>query len=483
MSVEARLVQHLATWGLREFVHERDYDVWQRESLSSQVLHQLHELAEKRQGGADAASDQEFYDLASSSTVLPVVYSQRFGYYRAVGIALSHCLEPGKSVLDFGCGVGILTTWYASMFPDCVFTGVDRSPQSIAVARQHAEDLQLDNVSFQFCVVPEDNLSGMFDMIISTQALFQSETDPGLPSRSWKGFDRGDDPQRQTAYEIRTGIGERLDWLLARLNPLGCMLAFEKTRHLGRRVLFQRALAARGLCCKKDPVFLRYSSVDEHILDGPLYSLTMEATPFTFEEAPIIEPQNHVYRCQGRNADWVWSKFAEVGTLDQPVPVQFGAQEIQWQLCRTVAGLLCGRVFIPGVFTGVLVGMNDDDELLKKIVGELLHPSNPEKTFQEVLHGIWSTEEASEKSGAPLYENHSSSAQDIWQRLSGRVILREITRTNSDGQQYHVELGRCVSQLVYVYWANTLDQRQLVVMESEREAVLDEYFSGSGDDG
>lgn len=73
MSVEARLVQHLATWGLREFVHERDYDAWQRESLSSQVLHQLHELAEKRQGGTDAASDQEFYDLASSSTVLPVI--------------------------------------------------------------------------------------------------------------------------------------------------------------------------------------------------------------------------------------------------------------------------------------------------------------------------------------------------------------------------------------------------------------------------
>ncbi len=483
MSDDARLVQHLAKWGLREFVHERDYDTWQRESLSSQVLHQLHELAEKRQGGTDAASDQEFYDLASSSTVLPVLYSQRFGYYRAVGTAISHCLEPGKSVLDFGCGVGILTTWYASMFPDCVFTGVDRSPQSIAVARQHAEVLQLNNVSYQSCVVPEENLSGMFDVIISTQALFQSETDPGFPSRSWEGFDRGDDPQRQTAYEIRTGIGERLDWLLARLNPLGCMLAFEKTSHLGRRVLFQRALAARGLRCNQDPVFLRYSSVDENILDGPLYSLTLEATTFTFEETPLIEPFEHVYRCQGRNADWVWSKFVEVGILDQPVLFQLGSQEIQWQVCRTEAGLLCGRVFIPGVFIGVLVGVVKDEELLKQIVDELLHPGNPEKALQEVLHGIWSTEESSEISGTPLYENHSSSAQDVWQQLSGRVIHREITRTNSDGQQYHVELGCCVSQLVYLYWANTLDQRQLVVMEAEREAVLDEYFSESGGDG
>ncbi len=123
MSVEERLVQHLAKWGLREFVHEQEYDAWQRESLSPQVLHRLHELAEKRQGGQDAVSDQEFYDLASSSAVLPVLYSQRFGYYQAVGAAISQYLEPGKSVLDIGCGVGILTTWYASMFPDCVFTG------------------------------------------------------------------------------------------------------------------------------------------------------------------------------------------------------------------------------------------------------------------------------------------------------------------------------------------------------------------------
>lgn len=139
--------------------------------------------------------------------------------------------------------------------------------------------------------------------------------------------------------------------------------------------------------------------------------------------------------------------------------------------------------FYPGGFIGVLVGVDEDEELLRQIVDELLQPSNHEKALQELLRGIWLTEESSETSGTPLYENHSSSAQDIWQRLSGRVIHREITQTNSDGQQYHVELGRYVSQLVYVYWANTLDQRQIVVMEAEREAVLDEYFSESGRDG
>ena len=120
MNVEERLAQHLTRWGLREFFQERDYYAWQQEALSPEVLQRLNALAEKRQGGMDSESDREFYDLASSSMVLPVLYSQRFGYYRTVGTAISQYLKPGKSVLDFGCGVGILTTWYASMFPDCM---------------------------------------------------------------------------------------------------------------------------------------------------------------------------------------------------------------------------------------------------------------------------------------------------------------------------------------------------------------------------
>ena len=479
MSMEEYLSRHLAKWGLREIFHEQDYNAWQRHSLSPQVLTRLTELSEKRQGGADVESDQDFYDLASSSTVLPVLYSQRFGYYQAIGTAIRTSLEPGKSILDFGCGVGILTTWYALMFPDCVFTGVDRSAQSIARARQQAKTLHLTNVSFYSCTVPEDNLSGIFDVIISTQALFQSETAPGLASRSWLNFERDLDPERQTRQETQTGIGERLDWLLARLSPRGRLLAFEKTSHLGRRVLFQRALAARGLSCDQKPVFLRYASLDEHILDGPLYSLTLQPTGLLFDETPLIEPSERLYQCQGRHADRVWSEFSAVGSLGPPVHIWWDDQEIHWQVCRTAAGFVCGRLFAPRVFTGVLVGRNEDEERLKHMVEGRLHRDHQEQSLQKTLCSIWPTSEPVASPFVPLYENHFSSAQDIWLRLSGRVIHRETTQTASDGQQYHVELGRCASQLAYLYWANTFDQRQIVVMEEKREHVLDEYFSES----
>jgi hypothetical protein len=40
----------------------------------------------------------------------------------------------------------------------------------------------------------------------------------------------------------------------------------------------------------------------------------------------------------------------------------------------------------------------------------------------------------------------------------------------------HVELGRS-DRLVYLYCANTFDQRQLVVMGTAQQEVLEQYYS------
>lgn len=480
MSVETRLAEHLANWGLREFSREQEYYTWQRESLSSRVLSHLNELAEQRQGGVHVKADCEFYDLAASPEVLPVLHSQRFGYYQAVGKAIAKYLKAGESVLDFGCGVGVLTTWYASMFPDCNFTGIDRSAQSIEAAQQHARTMNVSNVSFYSCSIPDENISDTFDVIISTQALFQSEIDPGLPSRSWESFERGNDHKQQVIYEARTGLGARLDWLCARLHPSGRFLAFEKASHLGRRVLFQRAVKARGLFLDQDPVYLSYFSFGAPVLDGPFYLLIRAPTAKGFDENPFVDPVDRVYRRQGNQADYIWGIFTELGSLDQPSVYRKQDVEIHWQICRTSFGLLCGRVLIPNLFLGVLVGVKEDEELLRTMIKELVHPHLHQKSIQESLRHIWGAEDFSEVQLTPLYENHSCCAQSVWEQLSNRVVLREVTPENNEGQQYHVELGHCAGHLAYLYWANTLDQRQLVIMDSRRQQMLEEYFSESG---
>jgi hypothetical protein len=76
---------------------------------------------------------------------------------------------------------------------------------------------------------------------------------------------------------------------------------------------------------------------------------------------------------------------------------------------------------------------------------------------------------------APLYENHYPSAQRVWEQLHNKHLLKETTRQEPDGRQLHVELGQA-EEGVYLYCANTLDQRQLVLVEPGRTAMLESYY-------
>ncbi|MCX5727991.1 MAG: hypothetical protein NTZ28_03990, partial [Nitrospirae bacterium] len=75
----------------------------------------------------------------------------------------------------------------------------------------------------------------------------------------------------------------------------------------------------------------------------------------------------------------------------------------------------------------------------------------------------------------PLYENHWPSAQRVWEQLHDTHLLKETTRQESDGRQLHVELGQA-EEGVYLYCANTFDQRQLVLVEPARTVMLESYY-------
>jgi hypothetical protein len=75
----------------------------------------------------------------------------------------------------------------------------------------------------------------------------------------------------------------------------------------------------------------------------------------------------------------------------------------------------------------------------------------------------------------PLYENHHPSAQAAWERLDDRTVTKETTRQEADGRQFHAELGTA-GGFVYLYCANTFDQRQLVLMEPARASLLESYY-------
>lgn len=380
------LHSHLAWWGLKRFTSDEAYFQWQRETLSpAEIAALLREVEQKRRGSS--ADEVSFYDATAGSNILPVLYSQQYDYYLAIGPRVTDRIGKARSIqsiLDVGCGAGILTTFYAREHPDRRFVGIDRSSVSIARATEQAKALGLTNVQFECLDLEHMSPACSFDLVLATHVLVQAEQDPGVPSLSWNTFDRPGESQPQALFERRTGIGTRLDRLNVLLSAQGCMIVFEKTRQLARRVPLQRALAARGLGLIEQPELIRYRLVEEIADDGPFYMLR-----------------------RGALQQFHWD--------DSPEPDE-------------------GPPFDR---TKLKTGSTDPDE--------------------------------------PLYENHRPSAQHVWEQLGNKHILKETTRQEPDGRQLHVELGQA-EEGVYLYFANTLDQRQLVLVEPARKAMLESYY-------
>ena len=473
--VELDIARHLTQWGLRRFTDEDSYYAWQRQSLAGERLRLLQQAAEARRDGEDA--DQVFYDLAASPDILPVLYSQRYDYYDVVASAIADALAGAQCVLDVGCGVGILTTWYATRFPDVTFVGIDRSLKSIEAARRFALSHRLENVSFHHCEILQHDIPGTFDTIVATQALFQSESDPGLPSRSWMTFERDRDARQQQDMEERTGIGPRLDSLLKVLEASGRFVLFEKAVHPGRRVLFQRALEARGCVPVAEPQLLTYSELGEPVEDGPLYVVRRGPASIGEEFREDVRQDLHqgLYGCQGAHADFVYARLPKEDVRSETVVAKLGEQDGWYETGRTAAGLGYVRVMIHGIFSGLLVSTAEVQPLIVELVRHALQ--HGQEAVEARLTRIWPEPASGLAEQAPLYENHFPVAEQVWRQLPDRVALREQTDEEADGRQRHIEYGRCAGNLHYLYWANTFDQRQIVIMDQERSALLETYYS------
>jgi SAM-dependent methyltransferase len=377
------LHSHLAGWGLRQFTSDETYFQWQRETLSPAKITALHRQVEQKRGGT-SADEVSFYDATAHPNILPVLYSQQYDYYLAIGSRVADRISGVRSILDVGCGVGILTTFYARQHPDKTFVGIDRSPASIARAQEQAKALGLANVQFECLDLDHTTLPGSFDLILTTHVLIQAEQDAGIPSRGWNTFERAGETQQQADFERRTGIDTRLDRVRALLSAQGRMIVFEKTRQLARRVPLQRALAARDLGLIEPPEFIRYRLVEDIADDGPFYVLQ-----------------------KGASGQFLWDESPEP---DEGCPFDRATLK---------------------------TGLTDPD--------------------------------------APLYENHWPSAQRAWIQLHDKHLLKETTCQEPDGRQLHVELGQA-EEGVYLYCANTLDQRQLVLVEAARTVMLESYY-------
>lgn len=388
--IRSALHEHLAWWGLKHFTSDHDYFAWQRQQLSPDDLTALHHLIEHKRSGA-RQDEITFYDLTAQPTVYPVLYSQRYEYYEEIGRRVIAELSGANAILDVGCGPGILTTFYAQQCPEKTFVGVDRSLASITLARRKADELGLRNIHFECLDVGTDAGSQAYDLVVATHVLLQAEHDPGIPSRTWRTFERAHSAEQQRAFEQRTGLAVRLDPLRRLLRDHGCLIAFEKTRQLARRVPFQRALAARGFQQTKPPELIHYRSVEEVVDDGPFYVLRKGPHPaVAWDESPepdegrvflrsigpvdSPEPGIPLYENHWPSAQRAWERLQDRSVIQESTSQEPDGRQVHVERGR-VEGyhyLYCANTF-------------DQRQL---VIVESAQAALLEQYYQEISHGL-----------------------------------------------------------------------------------------------
>ena len=478
-TLATELSDHLKSWGLCRFTDESRYYQWQKDRLTNEEIAELNRLSLARGGGRNPEADMRFYDLAARPGILPVLYSQRYEYYLEIGCAITGRIHPADRVLDFGCGVGILTTFYACCFPEIKFVGVDRSSSSIARAREEAIKRGLLNVHFEHRHLPLESISESFDLIISSQALFQAEKDPGLPSRSWRSFDRAHDLIFQEKLEVQTGLKARLEPLLKILSLGGRLLVCEKAWHLGRRVLLQRALANRKYRLIHEPVYFQYRAIDEEVQEGPLFEFSRAPGKkvWPWQEDVTMLPGESLYKSQGQDAEEFISSLTEA---QESQTLSIGGNPrvagtvalARWRGC-----LAYGFLKTQDGFRGAIIGNLQDEKIIHQYFCGAERWTEEEKS--QVITRLWpKSEDQGPDSALPGYESHTAVAQNIWIALPDREVQDEATFREDDGRELHIEWGTC-GPLVYLYWANTYDQRQLVLMTLPKAKTLRDYYQES----
>jgi SAM-dependent methyltransferase len=481
------LTEHLTWWGLQRFPTDRAYYEWQRQRIKSSDLQELNRLVEARRQPDAATQDEAFYDLAARADLAEVLYSQRYEYYLAIGPLIAERIGKFQSILDFGCGIGVLTTFYARCFPERSFVGIDRSVASVEIGRTRAAALGLRNIRFERLEVGTTSMDpaigSSFDVIISTHSLLQTERDLGIPSVSWREFRRESNSRVQRDFEQRTGLGPRLDALCDVLKPGGSLLLFEKTRQLARRVPFQRALAARGFRLVEAPLGVRYTLIEELTEDGPLYVVRRvasgdDAPGPAWDESPEPSEADALARYRGEPAQHLYGRVPErqrhrVAQLADP---EMGA--VTMELGRS-GGLVYLFIEVSSGFRGLLLGPAQLFSSLTSEVEQVLREHTETGSVRQYLDRCWaasSQENGHDLAQLPLYENHTVMAQTLWEGLPGRHARKTETFSESDGRQMHIELGE-TSSYIYLYWANTFDQRQLVMVEQQRADLLEDYYA------
>ena len=141
-----------------------------------QVIKRLGKVMDER---AEGKMNNRLYAVKNESLDLSIDFSSYManmyvGYFK--WLVNEFKFKP-KKILDLGCDNGIVTCFYALLYPDAKVVGVDRSKNSIKCAQELAEKLGISNIEFHVTDLKKCDKffeHKSFDMITSTCSIYEA---------------------------------------------------------------------------------------------------------------------------------------------------------------------------------------------------------------------------------------------------------------------------------------------------------------------
>lgn len=203
LDAELLLAERLGESRTWLFTHAED-------TLSASEQQDFDALLERRLAGEPVAyilGRREFWSL--DLRVTPATLVPRPDTERLVEVALELLphFEPQR-IVDLGTGSGAIALAIASERPDCRLVAADISRDALAVARDNASRLNIDNVEFIASDWTAELHGQPFDMVVSNPP-YVAAGDPALaalsaePQGALVSGDDGLDAIRRLAAEVR----------------------------------------------------------------------------------------------------------------------------------------------------------------------------------------------------------------------------------------------------------------------------------------
>ena len=165
------LPNHLLAFGIRD----QSCSVYQMPE--PRQLKRLEQLSRPLNKGRPKKADVvAFYEFLANPRMASWGHSNKADAIRVTGEFVLEMLE-GERILDVGCNMGYLTSWYARQNPAAEVLGIDLSPSCIESAQRQAVKLGIPNLRYAVADGCRFSPDQLFVSIVDTQGMIYAQTD------------------------------------------------------------------------------------------------------------------------------------------------------------------------------------------------------------------------------------------------------------------------------------------------------------------